>query len=64
MTHYVCPYPDELLDKWDSVSNPIGDACGDCTQYDCEHNMNPDPDMPMLPLPEEKEASYEHRRSY
>lgn len=44
MTHYVCPYPDDLLDKWDNVANPIGDACNDCTQYECEHNLKADPE--------------------
>lgn len=45
MTHYVCPYSDDLLDKWDSVANPIGNACNDCTQYECEHNLRADPDL-------------------
>ncbi len=35
-----CPYSEELLDKWDSVMNPIGDACCDCDNYECEHNLN------------------------
>ena len=43
---YGCPYPEELLEKWDSVCNPMGDACNDCENYDCEHNPNPDPSAP------------------
>ena len=49
MEHYSCPYSDEELDYWDGVSNPMGDACNDCLNYECEHNMNADPDMPMPP---------------
>ncbi len=41
-----CPYSEEELQKWDSVSNPMGEACSDCTEYDCEHNPNPDPSEP------------------
>jgi len=43
MGHIVCPYPDELLDKWDSVANPIGKECEDCEVYECEHNLNYEP---------------------
>ena len=40
-----CPYPSELLEKWDGVCNPIGDACNDCEEYECEHCFVPcDPD--------------------
>lgn len=35
-----CPYSDEELQKWDSVTNPMGPACSDCEDYDCEHNPN------------------------
>jgi len=31
---YACPYPDELLEKWDSVANTIGDACNGCENYE------------------------------
>lgn len=34
-----CPYSDETLQKWDSVANPIGAACMDCDDPDCEHNL-------------------------
>ena len=36
----TCPYPDELLEKWDGICNPIGNACGDCDETECEHNLN------------------------
>lgn len=39
-----CPYSDEELQFWDSVSNPMGDACDDCDDYDCEHNPNMSPE--------------------
>ena len=35
-----CPYSDEELDFWDSVANPIGNACFDCDDLECEHNDN------------------------
>ena len=38
-----CPYSDIELQYWDGVANPMGDACDDCTDVDCEHNLNPDP---------------------
>jgi len=34
MSH--CPYSDESLEQFDSVANPMGDACDDCDDYDCE----------------------------
>jgi hypothetical protein len=41
-----CPYSDDELDKWDGVNNPMGVACNDCGEYECEHNLNGDPDGP------------------
>ena len=41
-----CPYSDEELEYWDGVSNPMGSECNDCEEYDCEHNLNPDPSEP------------------
>ena len=41
--HYSCPYSDEDLDYWDGVSTPMGEACNDCLNYECEHNPNPNP---------------------
>ena len=38
-----CPYSDYELEMWDSVCNPMGDACDDCTDFECEHNPNPEP---------------------
>lgn len=35
-----CPYSDEQLDYWDGVSNPMGKACYECEEWDCEHNPN------------------------
>ncbi len=32
-----CPYSDEELEKWDSVTNPLGDACHVCDNCYCEH---------------------------
>ncbi len=32
-----CPYSDEELQKWDSVCNPMGPACRDCDECECEH---------------------------
>jgi hypothetical protein len=43
-----CPYSDAELEKWDSVSNPMGDACDDCEDSDCEHNPNPKPGEPDI----------------
>ena len=43
---YACPYPEELLEKWDGVSNPMGSECHGCENYDCEHNLNPNPEEP------------------
>lgn len=53
MSH--CPYSDESLEQFDSVANPMGDACDDCEDFECEHNPNPDPnaidldDLPETP---------------
>lgn len=38
-----CPYSEAALAYWDGVCNPMGEACNDCQDYDCEHNPNPDP---------------------
>lgn len=32
-----CPYSDEELAKWDSVTNPMGDACFECDECYCDH---------------------------
>ena len=32
-----CPYSEEELIKWDSVMNPMGEACYTCTDCDCDH---------------------------
>lgn len=32
-----CPYSEEELQKWDSVCNPMGDACYTCEDCDCDH---------------------------
>lgn len=32
-----CPYSDEELDYWDGVCNPMGDACYECGEWECEH---------------------------
>jgi len=53
---YACPYSDEVLDKWDGVSNPMGRACNNCENYDCEHNPNPDPSYPEFDPYEEVNA--------
>ena len=39
-----CYYSCEELSKWDGVSNPIGEHCHKCENYDCEHNPNPNPE--------------------
>ena len=38
----MCPYSDEELEFWDSVNNPMGNACFKCDEWNCEHNFNPD----------------------
>lgn len=35
-----CPYSDTALDYWDGVYNPMGDACYNCDEFECEHNAN------------------------
>ena len=50
---YACPYSEEELEKWDSVSNPMGRACLGCENYDCEHNLNSDPSYPEFDSYEE-----------
>jgi len=32
-----CPYSEEELQEWDSVCNPMGDACFTCEDCDCDH---------------------------
>ena len=32
-----CPYSEEELQVWDSVANPMGEACYHCFECDCEH---------------------------
>jgi len=32
-----CPYSEEDLQEWDSVANPMGDACYTCNECECEH---------------------------
>ena len=32
-----CPYSEEELEKWDGVSNPMGQACNNCYKCECEH---------------------------
>ena len=44
-----CPYPDEMLEEWDGVANPIGKYCNNCSNLDCEHNL----DYGYVPEPEE-----------
>lgn len=35
-----CPYSQAELEKWDGASNPMGDDCYTCTDFECEHNAN------------------------
>lgn len=37
-----CPYTDDELEYFDGVSNPMGDACRDCDNFECEHNSTED----------------------
>jgi len=39
-----CPYSETELAMWDSVCNPMGDACYDCDEFECDHNPNPSPE--------------------
>lgn len=32
-----CPYSEEELQEWDSVCNPMGDACYTCDECGCDH---------------------------
>lgn len=32
-----CPYSERELERWDSVCNPIGEACYSCDECECEH---------------------------
>jgi len=38
----TCSYTDEELEIWDGVSNPMGQPCYRCDDYDCVHNFNHD----------------------
>jgi hypothetical protein len=50
MSYY--PYSEDELQEWDSVCNPMGDACYQCDECECDHwagdhtagcpHMNPD----------------------
>ncbi len=35
-----CPYSSDELDYWDGVANPMGSACNECGEFECEHNCN------------------------
>jgi len=48
-----CPYTDDELSFWDSVSNPMGTECNSCTDFDCEHNSNIDENPEYFPDPQE-----------
>ncbi len=66
---YACPYSDEELEKWDGVTHPMGNACNDCENYECEHNPNGDPSMPspedlILKEREDKEDESERATDY
>jgi len=32
-----CPYSEKELELWDGVCNPMGDACYDCDNCECDH---------------------------
>ena len=32
-----CPYSEYELQEWDSVCNPMGEACYECDECECEH---------------------------
>ncbi len=32
-----CAYDDEILQKWDGVTNPVGEYCSTCDDCECEH---------------------------
>ncbi len=32
-----CAYSDIEVEKWEDVSNPIGEACSNCFNCECEH---------------------------
>lgn len=42
-----CPHSEYDLMLFDSVTNPMGEACNRCEDHDCEHNPNPDPNAPF-----------------
>lgn len=42
-----CPYSNEELLRKKGETKPIGEACNDCRNYDCEHNPN-DPTDPLM----------------
>lgn len=35
-----CPFSDEHLAVFDGVTNPMGDECCSCIEFECEHNVN------------------------
>lgn len=35
-----CPFSIEELEYFDGVVNPMGEACNDCEDFECEHNNN------------------------
>jgi len=35
-----CYYTDDELQKYDGIANPIGKACYNCDELQCEHNEN------------------------
>jgi hypothetical protein len=54
-----CPYTPEELDRWDGVNNPMGDACKECGEFECEHNFNMEKDG-CCPDPELARTQYYH----
>ena len=49
-----CPYNKTLVEYWDEVCNPLGDACYHCDDYDCEHNFTNIDDYDMDESNEQK----------
>lgn len=35
-----CSYSSEELDYWDGCTNPMGEDCDDCGEWECEHNQH------------------------
>jgi len=48
-----CPYSDDHLAVFDGVTNPMGEPCYTCTDFECEHNANieenPEYSLEVLP---------------